>query len=163
MKKKIIIIAVMVLLVAILGGGYLFLRHVPAVTYAVNEIDSESHWGSISGWLSYPSEVIPPMGICAETVEGEDLYCTYQMIQDEEFQYGYGFELSVPPDTYYVYAHLLTDGTEKIGYTDEYKAYYSKFVTCGLDISCTSHAPIPVKVGRNEYIQDILPVDWFDF
>jgi len=158
-----IIIFLIPLLVVILGAGYLVLRHVPAATYAPRETDSQAHWGSVSGSLSYPSEVIPAMGVCAQTVKGADMYCTYKLIQGEQYENGYGYELAVPPDTYYVFAHLVTEGKEDIGYTDEYKAYYSEFVTCGLLYECPSHKPVAVEVKRQQHVQDVDPMDWYNF
>ncbi|MFA5134514.1 MAG: hypothetical protein WC505_01865 [Patescibacteria group bacterium] len=161
--KKIRTIAMTVIILAVaLGAGYLALRHVPADTYAVQEIDGTAHWGSISGSVSYPSEMLPFMGICAETVDGADQYCTYELVPDGSSLSGYGYELAVPPDEYYVFAHEVAAGNESVGYVDEYRAYYSEFVTCGLEYTCPSHKPIPVEVARNQYLQGIDPTDWYN-
>ena len=161
MKKVIIIGIIVISLVVVLGAAAVVLKHVPAETYAVEETDSQAHWGTITGSLGYPSESIPPMGVCAEAVEGIDQYCTYKIIEGERFTYGYGYELTVPPDDYYVFAHLITKGNEQIGYTDEDKAYYSDFVACGLSVECSSHEPIAVSIGRNDNAQGIDPIDWY--
>lgn len=161
MKKIRIIAIILVLLIVVLGVGYVVLRRVPAETYAVEEVDSEAHWGTIRGSLGYPAEGIPDMGVCAESITGVETFCTYTVLEDDEFTYGFGYELKVPPDNYYVYAHLVTEGNESIGYTDEYKAYYSKYVTCGGSISCTSHSPIKLSVARNQNINGIDPIDWY--
>jgi hypothetical protein len=162
MKKILLISAIILLLAAVLGAGYIALRHVPADTYTVEEIDTDAHWGSITGSLSYPGEAIPPLGVCAVVTKGTDMYCTYKMLESDDYQYGYGYELSVPPDTYYVFAHTITEGNEKIGYTDEYKAYYSQFVTCGLEYDCPSHKPIPIKIEPYQNVQGIDPADWYN-
>jgi len=44
---------------------------------------------------------------------------------------------------------------------DDYKAYYSEFVTCGLSVNCPSHKPIPVAVKTGETVNDIDPQDWY--
>lgn len=160
MKKLLLVVLVLGLALAI-GATSLILHHVPSATYAVDAIDSEAHWGTISGSLSYPSEGIPPMGVCAQAADGIDQYCTYRMLEGDQYLYGAGYELSVPPGTYVVFSHLVTDENEKFGYTDEEQAYYSKFVTCGLSFDCPSHEPIPVEVARNAHVQDVDPIDWY--
>lgn len=164
MKKrcKIGIIALIIIIVVIIFF-YLILRRVPAVTYQVQEVDLEAHWGKISGSLSYPSEMLPEMGVCVATIDNQELYCTYEMIASEVYTYGYGYEVSVPPGDYYVFAHLVDDSNRKVGYTNEYKAYYSQFVNCGMDISCTSHDPIKVTVGSKEHVTRIDPIDWYNY
>ncbi|MFA6098304.1 MAG: hypothetical protein WCV50_01305 [Patescibacteria group bacterium] len=149
-------------LAIILIVAYVVFNHVPVSTYAVQETNPQDQWGTITGSLSYPSETIPPMGICAKSVKGVEMFCTYKMIQDDKYANSYGYELSVPPDNYYVFAHLITAGKENIGYTDEYQAYYSKFVTCGQLVECTSHKAIKVEVSNNQKIDDIDPVDWYN-
>lgn len=161
MKKLLLIGIIVILLVVVLGAAYLVLRHVPAEITAVEPIDSEAHWGTISGSLGYPSDAIPPMGVCAQAVDGPDLYCTYKMLESDDFTYGLGYELTVPPDEYAVFAHLVTEENEMIGYTNEYQAYYSAFVTCGGSVDCPSHEPIPIAVGRNEHVLGIDPIDWY--
>jgi hypothetical protein len=101
------------------------------------------------------------MGVCAESVTGVEQFCTYKILTGDEFDYGYGYELKVPPDTYHVFAHLVEEATKGTGYTDEYKAYYSEFITCGGDIKCTSHKPVSIKVERNSLVQNADPVDWY--
>ena len=165
MKKKFILVIVLLifLLIVVVGAGSLILKRVPAVTYQVDPHDSRAHWGTISGSLSYPSEAIPAMGVCAETTEKEDLYCTYEMIESNDYTYGLGYKLNVPPGDYYIFSHLVEEGREKIGYTNEDKAYYSKFVTCGMLYECPSHNPIKVEVKTREHITRIDPVDWYDY
>lgn len=164
MKKffKIIIILLVILIVAIIILG-LWLSHVPSSTYQVEDIDADEHWGNITGSLSYPSDFIPAMGVCAETINKENYYCTYEMLASDDYLYGYGYSLEVPPGSYYVYAHLVDEENENIGFTDEEKAYYSKFVSCGGSIECTSHIPIKVEVDRYESVTRIDPIDWYNY
>jgi len=86
-RKIILIIIAIIIVVAFIL--YLILRHVPSATYEVEEIDSEAHWGTISGSLGYPSDFIPDMGICAETTDHADYYCTYEMLESDDYTYGY--------------------------------------------------------------------------
>jgi hypothetical protein len=110
--------------------------------------------GTIEGSLSYPSEGIPEnMTVCAESNDLEDPICTSAKITDAKYTYGKGYKLEVPAGTYLVYAKL--DG-------QEYRAYYNKFVICGLLASCTDHTPIEVKVTANQTTSKIDPQDWYN-
>ncbi|MEN9217339.1 MAG: hypothetical protein Q6K90_08445, partial [Gloeomargarita sp. HHBFW_bins_162] len=67
-----------------------------------------------------------------------------------QYQYGVGYQLSLPPGRYQVYA---TYGN--------YRAYYSPAVACGLHIRCRDHQPIVVDVRAGQRLPDISPMDWF--
>jgi hypothetical protein len=70
------------------------------------------------------------------------------------------FSLRVPPGAYYVYAMLKDPadiGSDFIGY----KAYYTKFVTCGLRYDCKDHSKITVTVESGQKVSDIQPYDWY--
>ncbi len=115
--------------------------------------------GSIGGALGYPSEVIPEdIKVCALNIETTKETCTSEHIKDAKFSTGTGYLVSVTPGDYYVYA-------EHAGMTDNkgdvYKAYYSEFVTCGLNANCTSHEPIKVTVASGQNIEKIDPQDWY--
>ncbi|MDZ7798791.1 MAG: hypothetical protein U5L76_04220 [Patescibacteria group bacterium] len=162
-KRKIIFLSIIAIIFLILLFGYFILRWIPKDITEVTEINSEEHWGTITGSLGYPSDIIPDMGVCAESTDQNDLFCTYEIIENEDFTYGLGYEIKVPPDSYYVFAHLIDETNKNIGYTDEDKAYYSKFVTCGMGLECTSHKPIKVTVERYETVTRIDPIDWYNF
>ncbi|MFH1598318.1 MAG: hypothetical protein ABIB97_04600 [Patescibacteria group bacterium] len=164
MKKplKIIIILLIVIIVAIIILG-LWLAHVPNEITKVEEIDSEAHWGKIGGSLGYPSEEIPALGICAETTDGYDQYCTYEMLEGDDYTYNLGYEISVPPGDYHIFSYLIDPDSTTGEALDDYQAYYSQFVVCGMDISCTGHKAVKVTVDRNETVTRIDPIDWYDF
>jgi len=42
-----------------------------------------------------------------------------------------------------------------------HRAYYSEFVTCGLRVSCPSHAPIVVTVLAGQMVSAVDPHDWY--
>lgn len=108
----------------------------------------------IEGSLSYPSEGIPSdLYVCAEEVNSNQEYCTYEQITAAKYQYNKGYKIEVPAGTYNVYASTQTD--------PNYKAYYSEFVTCGLSVDCPSHNPIDVTVGEGETKTAIDPADWY--
>ncbi len=116
--------------------------------------------GTIEGSLNYPSEFIPPLEVCAENISTKEEFCSYERIGDEKYMYGIGYKLEVPEGDYQVFARLYQpeeNMDEMIGY----KAYYSEFVTCGLEYDCPSHNPNVVKVTSGETVSDIDPHDWY--
>ncbi len=175
MKKIILILTALVLLVfLIIGLGIFFTWDAPyyeretAVTEdalpdlpenATEESLLAALNGTIEGSLSYPSEFIPEMEVCAENIETEEEFCTYEQIEDQKYIYGYGYKIEVPEGNYQVFARL-TDVAEDDAYAD-YKAYYSDFVTCGLEYDCPSHNPITVEVSAGETVAGVDPHDWY--
>ena len=111
-------------------------------------------YGTIMGSLSYPSEFMPQLETCAVNITTQESYCNYQMIQDPNFQYGYGYQLQVPPGSYQVYSKINDE-------YEPYRAYYSKFITCGGRYTCTDHTPITIPVTANETIRNIDTGDWY--
>ncbi len=108
---------------------------------------------TIEGNLSYPSEQIPDLTVCAEDIFGASSpYCTTSLIDDPKYTAGRGYQLEVPPGDYYVYTYF--------GTTD-YLAYYTDFVPCGMDVSCPSHDYIIVTVADGDHLTNIDPTDWY--
>lgn len=106
--------------------------------------------GYIEGSLSYPSEGIPNLKICAEDINNsEKKICTEKNIEDKKYTYGKGYILEVPPGKYYVYV------------SSNRKVYYSEFVTCGLNANCPSHKPITIEVVSGQTVTNIDPQDWY--
>lgn len=122
----------------------------------------ENYYGKIEGSLGYPSEYIPAMGVCANNVKTKESFCTYKMIEDAKFTYGIGYEIEVPKGTYTVFAQLVDPEAMGADYEKDYKAYYSKFVTCGMSVDCDSHKALEVKVKGGESIAEIDPQDWYN-
>jgi len=120
----------------------------------MDEVLEEPDLAVIEGSLGYPSEFIPPLEICAESLDGPNEHCTYEHLEGAQYTYGEGYKIEVPAGEYQVYAKLLNPD-------DDYKAYYSDFVTCGLDIECPSHNPIAVTVEAGETVKNIDPIDWY--
>lgn len=109
--------------------------------------------GSITGSISFPSEGIPAMEVCAEDSVTAKTYCTDEMLEDAQYQNGMGYRLDVPAGQYTVYAKLPNDS---------YKAYYNEFVTCGLSVDCPSHKAIMVKVTAGNATSKVDPQDWYN-
>jgi hypothetical protein len=119
-------------------------------------ITPEKKTGTLTGSLSYPSEGIPKsMKVCALNLTTSQEYCTSEQIKGgkDEFLYGIGYKLEVPPGEYHVYAFLTGQ--------PEVKAYYSEFVTCGLKYDCPSHQPIKVTVKGGQITKKVDPGDWY--
>jgi hypothetical protein len=118
--------------------------------------------GVIEGSLSYPSEFIPPdMTICAENLATKQIYCTNKHLKAKQYKYKVGYKLTAPPGDYHVFAQLPNPAKYGAGYPKDYRAYYSKFVQCGMIADCLDHFPIVVKVKRGETVSGIDPMDWY--
>jgi hypothetical protein len=101
--------------------------------------------GYITGNVGYPSEGIPAdMEICADREDKVETYCTFTKV-------GTAYTLPVPAANYKVYALV---GAQT--------AFYSEFVTCGLNVNCPSHEPIIVKVVNGKTTPNIDPTDWYN-
>jgi hypothetical protein len=118
--------------------------------------------GVIEGSLSYPSEFIPPdMTICAENQATKQIFSTNRHLKSKKYMYKVGYQLTVPPGDYHVYAFLPDPARYGAGYSKDYRAYYSEFVKCGMTENCPSHAPILVRVKDGETVRGIDPMDWY--
>ncbi len=110
--------------------------------------------GTLEGSLSFPSSGIPDtLEVCAENTESLEEICTGEIQKSDDYQYGFGYKLEVPPGEYTVYARLPND---------PYRAYYSDFVICGSVASCPSHKPVVIDVAANMTLSNIDPQDWYD-
>jgi hypothetical protein len=67
----------------------------------------------------------------------------------------------VPPGDYHVFAQLPDPARHGADYAKDYRAYYSKFVTCGMSVDCKDHTPIVVTVKSGETVSGIDPQDWY--
>lgn len=107
--------------------------------------------GTIEGSLSYPSEGIPPMNICAEDINTKKQFCTTEHLKNSKYLYGEGYKISAPVGNYYVFA--------TVGKLGDYRAYYSNF-QCG-NGKGTTHDPIMVEVKTGETISGVDACDWY--
>ena len=157
MKKLYIILAILIAILLIIVGLFILLRWDGGYSdkRALTEnIRTEIQNGIITGSLSYPSEFMPNLETCAVNIATNESYCTYQMIQGPNFAYGYGYQIEAPPGSYQVYSKINDQ-------FETYKSYYSKFITCGGEYTCTDHTPITITVKAGETIRDIDPGDWY--
>jgi hypothetical protein len=123
---------------------------------------AETRDGVIEGSLSYPSEFIPPdMTVCAENLATQQRYCTEKHLKGKRFTYKVGYKLKVPPGDYHVYAYLPDPAKYGAGFPKDYRAYYSRFVKCGMSVNCKDHSPIVVRVKRGGVVAGVDPMDWY--
>jgi RNA polymerase sigma-70 factor (ECF subfamily) len=129
----------------------------PAPTVTATSTPTPVSPGIIEGSLGYPSEQIPPLTICAINISTNALKCTENIITDSRFTYYKGYQLSLTPGTYQIYA------LDKNSSQPDYRAYYSEFVKCGMSINCKSHKPINVLVQSGRLVRNIDPKDWYNY
>ncbi len=159
---RMIVFLLIAIVVIVVFSGYALLKKtaVPPSTGAEEVATQfENYYGTIEGSLGYPSDFIPEMSVCAVETKTKESYCTMEMLENEKFMYGIGYSLEIPEGSYQIYAQL--EDSENTSFKKGYKAYYSKFVTCGMDIKCDSHKPITVKIKGGETLSDIDPQDWY--
>lgn len=107
--------------------------------------------GSVEGELSYPSDYIPAdMQVCGEEVGSKRLTCTSRKINQRNRT---RYVLSLPPGEYHIFAQTKDAPGQR--------AYYSEFVTCGLNAACKSHKPIAVALPPGVVRKGIDPQDWY--
>ena len=111
--------------------------------------------GVISGSLTFPSEGIPDdMMVHAVNLDTGKEYMTTKQLKGDQYTYGIGYSIEVPAGRYNVYGM-----TERMSGT---KAYYNKFVTCGMSVECTDTSKIEVAVEAGEKVTDATVGDWWN-
>ncbi len=157
MKKFYIILGILITVLLIIISLFILIRWDGGYSdnRALTEsISTEIQTVAIMGSLSYPSEYMPNLETCAVNIQTNESYCTYQMIQDPNFTYGYGYQIDASTGSYQVYTKVNDE-------YEPYRSYYSKFITCGGEYTCTDHTPITITVKAGETVRDIDPGDWY--
>lgn len=107
--------------------------------------------GSMTGLLSYPSEIIPAMRVVAINVNSGEYFST------EAFDEG-TFRLDeLPVGTYHVMAYLI----DPIAGNQNLTGGYTQFVLCGQTAACTDHSLVDVKVAARSNTPEVNPADWY--
>lgn len=103
---------------------------------------------TIQGRKIFPSEAIPAdFRVCAANLASHAETCTAAGGAPT-------YRLQVPAGSYRVYAIVPSfDGS--------YRAYYSRFVTCGLRAECTDHSPLTVTVAAGQTVDGIDAGDFY--
>lgn len=121
---------------------------------AVVQKDEIAQEGYMEGSFTYPSSFIPDNIIAyAENISTGEKYNSSEVLSGSQFTYNKGYKIKVPVGDYYVYAMVPPDTT---------KAYYSKFVTCGMSVDCKDTSKILVKVELNKTSGNITLGDWYN-
>ena len=108
--------------------------------------------------MAYPSEGIPGVMVaCAENIETEETICSEKRKGWEE---RVSYSLELPPGKYYVYGKLLP-GDDSVGDTQNERVYYTEYMKCGMEASCTSHRRIQLDVRPGETLSGITVGDWW--
>lgn len=111
--------------------------------------------GVITGSLTYPSEAIPDdIVIHAYNLETRQDFFVRDHIGGEEYQYGVGFKINVPPGRYHVYGVRTSDPGQR--------AYYNEFVKCGMKTECSDRSNIEVTVEAGEEAKGVVVGDWYN-
>lgn len=108
--------------------------------------------GSLSGQLSYPSEVIPPLRVVAFDTNSENFYYVETDYNQTTYQIS-----GLPLGSYYVVAYTYGGGSFPAGLAGG----YTQASLCGLTVNCTDHSLVPVEVKAGQDTPDINPSDWF--
>jgi hypothetical protein len=107
--------------------------------------------GSISGKLSYPSEFLPPMRVCAISVDGGS---RSGCVITRENQRAYRID-NLAPAAYYVLAYVKDAGVHATG-------AFTRAVRCGAgQPRCTDGSLIPVTLGEGNSITGVDPGDFY--
>lgn len=106
--------------------------------------------GSISGTLGYPSSGIPPLEVYAISTGDPKKFYSVKTAQDQTT-----FLIKdVAVGEYYLVAYATVGNNTIAG-------GYTKAVPCGLSVSCTDHALIPVPVKANAETRGVEIKDWY--
>lgn len=108
--------------------------------------------GSISGSLTYPADMLPPLFVVAYQVDGQNHY----YVTTHSGQNTYEID-NVPPGTYHVIAYTVGGG----GFPFGLAGGYTKAVPCGLATECADHSLIDVPVAASKHVTGISPGDWY--
>ena len=106
--------------------------------------------GSLSGKLSYPSEIIPPLRIVAYNPVTGEYYWQNTVTNQGSYRFA-----ELPEAGYQVLAYLIETPS------DTFYAAYSNFVTCGMTEGCLDHNLITVEVNAGQETKDVNPIDWY--
>lgn len=119
--------------------------------------------GKISGSYTYPGEKIPQaMRACAEDSETrQKVACASEQIVDEQrFIYGAGYEIELDPGKYYVYV----DQGETKAYFNGYAAQVTKedgWADYDASKCKTDYQPSLVTVEAGKETADTVVADWY--
>jgi len=107
--------------------------------------------GAISGALGYPSEELPAMRVYAIPVEGKARYLVETQAKQSQFTVN-----GLPAGEYFVVAYV----SPKPGEPGD-RGAWTRFVQCGMKVTCTDHALVPVSVAAGKTTGGVYVADWY--
>jgi hypothetical protein len=121
----------------------------PSLTpIAVATPAAEPEPATIQGKKIYPSEAIPgDFRVCAVNTTTQQETCTAAGSEPT-------YSLQVPAGSYRVFALVPS-------LDPNFRAYYSRFVECGLSVECTDHTPITVTAPASQTLSGIDVGDFY--
>ena len=127
--------------------------YVPPETFPADPMASAAGEGSgsISGRLSYPSEMIPPLRVVAFRVNSKE-FRSVDVKDSDRYQID-----NLPAGQYYVVSYVLPTA----GFPAGLAGGYTQAVPCGLSVNCTDHSLMAVNVESGKVSKGIDPADWY--
>ena len=117
--------------------------------------EDEINKGFIEGSLTYPSSDIPAdMEVYAEDTVTKKTYKFSGILEGNQYTYKKGYKIEVPAGNYFVYGVIKSNQSQK--------AYYNKFITCGMSVDCTDTTKIVISVKVKETVSGIMVGDWWN-
>lgn len=156
MKRNLSIFIITILL-------FVFGAVISRVLNTQSDSDIKQQKGIISGSVTYPSEIIPgSLEVCAyKSLDGDIFECTDNIIEDDRFVYGFGYELDLTAGTYYLAAALRTEPQIRAWHNN----YISRVVLDGQTPDVCSNLslvdPVEITVLPGQISEDIVVGDWY--
>jgi len=110
--------------------------------------------GSISGYLSYPSEAIPAERVVAFSIGSPAYFFLDRAANSATYKIP-----NLPAGTYHLVAYVAPSAAA--GFPIGLAAGYSQAVLCGLVYGCDDHSLLPVVVRSGSDTPQINPQDWY--
>ncbi len=137
----------------------------PSVPSAEATLAAEG--GQIAGHVSFPAGVLPAQTVYAIATDNSRYYTAETAWGQNQYAM-----VGVAPGAYYVLsaAPLFLGGVPpgepvssdaRTGPVLRFKTAYTRSVQCGLDVSCTDHTLVPVRVISGQTSGAIDPTDWY--
>lgn len=112
---------------------------------------------TVNGTLCYPSEYLPKMNVYLKEAKSNKVY----KVITQENQQAFKFK-SIPFGDYYAYAYTIEDLTiDSNGKKAKASGGFTQAVPCGLNVNCTDHSLIPIKLRSKTNKEVIKICDWY--
>ena len=82
--SSLILLGILILIILLFASEWQSSRYNKVSFEDYPKIESSKNMGTITGSLSYPGEGILALGVCATEITTKNLYCTYEIIEDNK-------------------------------------------------------------------------------